>query len=95
MVLASRFQQAIYSLNGMYVGSKGSQKCYHLNVSLVDHMREEFRLDLEPFGLRQAILWLLLVNSSKHVSLVLLRCTHMYECENVEIVLVHKWTLWV
>ena len=34
----------------MYVGSKCSQKCYHLNVSLVDYMCVEFWLDTEPFG---------------------------------------------
>ena len=50
LALAREFQQAIYALNGIYVGSKSSQKCYHLNVSLVDYMREEFRLDPEPFG---------------------------------------------
>ena len=50
LALAREFQQAIYSLNGMYVGSKCSHKCYHLNVSLVDYMCVEFRLDPEPFG---------------------------------------------
>ena len=50
LALAREFQQAIYSLNGMYVGSKCSQNCFHLNVSLVDYKCVEFRLDPEPFG---------------------------------------------